>query len=144
MNSQRLFCSKKTGVKCWYERFLVYKGYFVVEELAILFQLSSLQYSFDTNISRQLLDYQITFVNSHHENKKSKGDLVLRHRFETFVLKIFGIQNLSQKYINDYLFRAMTERRQSRVSTSSPLSRIPEIKVTLLYIIMTPYVRYCF
>ena len=40
-------------------------------------------------------NYKITFVNSQRENTNSKGDVVLKNRFETFVLKISGIQ----KYI---------------------------------------------
>ena len=43
---------------------------------------------FNMNISLQLLDYKITFMNS-------KGDFVLENRFETFVFKISGIQNKS-------------------------------------------------
>ena len=42
----------------------------------------------------------IVFVNSKLGNTNSKGDYLLKNRFDTFVLKIFGIQkNLSQKYI---------------------------------------------
>ena len=51
--------------------------------------------SFNGNISHQLSDYKITFENSQHEKTKSKGDFVLKNLFETFVLKIFGIQNKS-------------------------------------------------
>ena len=47
---------------------------------------------FNINISHQLLDYKITFVNLQHEKTNSKGDLVQKIRFETFVLKISGIQ----------------------------------------------------
>ena len=38
-------------------------------------------------------DYKITFVNSQLQNTNSKGDFVVKPRFETFVLKITGIQN---------------------------------------------------
>ena len=48
--------------------------------------------SFNKKISHQLFDYTITFANSKHYNKNSKGDFVLKNRFETFVLKISGIQ----------------------------------------------------
>ena len=48
--------------------------------------------SFNTNISQQLFDYRLTFVNSQRKNTKSKGDLILKNQFETFVLKISGIQ----------------------------------------------------
>ena len=48
--------------------------------------------SFNTNISHQLLDYTITFVNSQYENTNSKGYFVLQNRLETFVLKISVIQ----------------------------------------------------
>jgi hypothetical protein len=34
--------------------------------------------SFNTNISHQLFDYTITFENSQHYNKNSKGDFVLQ------------------------------------------------------------------
>ena len=33
-----------------------------------------------------------TFVISQRENTNSKGDFVLKTRFETLILKIFGIQ----------------------------------------------------
>ena len=49
---------------------------------------------FNTNISHQLFDYRITFMNSQCENTNSKGDFVLKNRFETSVLKISGIQKL--------------------------------------------------
>ena len=48
--------------------------------------------SFNTKISHQLFDFKITFVNSHSENKNSKGDFVLKNWFETSVFKISGIQ----------------------------------------------------
>ena len=50
--------------------------------------------SFNTNISHQLFDYSITFVNSQGYNTKSKGDFVLKDRFETVVLKISGKQKI--------------------------------------------------
>ena len=37
--------------------------------------------SFNTNISHQLFDYTITFVNTQHYNTNSKGDFVLKNRF---------------------------------------------------------------
>ena len=43
--------------------------------------ISCISESFNTNISNQLFDYKITFVNSQHENTKSKGDLVLKKQF---------------------------------------------------------------
>ena len=48
--------------------------------------------TFNTNISRQLFEYIIIFVNSQLENTNLKGDFVLKNQFETFVLKISGIQ----------------------------------------------------
>ena len=48
--------------------------------------------SFNTNISHQFFEYTITFVNSQHYNINSKGDFVLKTRFETFVLWNSGIQ----------------------------------------------------
>ena len=39
--------------------------------------------SFNTNF----FDYKITFVNSQQKNTNSKGDFVLKPRFETFVLR---------------------------------------------------------
>ena len=51
--------------------------------------------SFNTNISHQIFDYKITFVNSELENTNSKGDFVLKKRFEMFVLNISGLQNKS-------------------------------------------------
>ena len=47
--------------------------------------------SFNTNIPHQLLDYKITFVISQFENSNSKGDFVIKNRFETVVLNISGI-----------------------------------------------------
>ena len=38
--------------------------------------------SFNTNISHQLFDYTITFVNSQHKNTNSKGDFVLKPSFK--------------------------------------------------------------
>ena len=57
--------------------------------------------SFNTNISHQLFDFKITFVNSKLENINSIGNFVLKIQFKTFALKISGIKiiNLSQKYI---------------------------------------------
>ena len=40
----------------------------------------------------QLFDYKITFENSHHQNKNSKGDFDHKNRFETLALKISCIQ----------------------------------------------------
>ena len=39
-----------------------------------------------------VFDLKITFVNSQHKKTNSKGDFILKNRFETFVLKISGIQ----------------------------------------------------
>ena len=47
------------------------------------------------NISKQVFDYKITFVNLQLENTNSKGDFVLKKRFETFVLKILTYINKS-------------------------------------------------
>ena len=46
-------------------------------------------------ISHQLLDYKITYVNSQLEDTHSKGDFVLKNWFETFILKISGVQKKS-------------------------------------------------
>ena len=51
-----------------------------------------IQESFNTNISHQLFDYKIIFVNSQLENANSNGDFVLKNKFETFALKISVIQ----------------------------------------------------
>ena len=45
----------------------------------------------NANISHQLFQYKITFVNSQLENTNSKGDFVLKNRVQTFVLKNSGI-----------------------------------------------------
>ena len=42
-------------------------------------------------ISYQLFGYKINFVNTQHEKTNSKGDFVLKNRFE-IVLKLSGIQ----------------------------------------------------
>ena len=41
----------------------------------------SLPKIFNTNISHQLFDKTITFVNSQHKNTYSKGDFVLKNQF---------------------------------------------------------------
>ena len=43
-------------------------------------------------ITFHIFNNKITFVNSQRENTNSIGDFVLRNRFETFVLKISGLQ----------------------------------------------------
>ena len=48
--------------------------------------------SFNTNISHQIFDNKVTFVNSQPKNTNSKGDFVLQNRVETFVLKISDVQ----------------------------------------------------
>ena len=35
-----------------------------------------IQEIFNMNISHQLIDYKVTFVNSQHKNKNSKGDIL--------------------------------------------------------------------
>ena len=54
---------------------------------------------FNTNIIHWLFEYTITFVNSQCENANSKGDIVLKKRFQTFVLKISGKQKINQTQI---------------------------------------------
>ena len=62
--------------------------------------------SFKTNISHQLFDYKIPFVNSQRKNTNSKGDFELKNRFETFVFwytKIWAYLNLLQgKILKDH------------------------------------------
>ena len=61
-----------------------------------------MQGRFNANISHQLFDYTITFVNLQRENTNSKGDFIfknsLKHSFQIFV--VYRI-NLSQKYISN-------------------------------------------
>ena len=52
--------------------------------------------SFNTNISQQLFDCKITYVNSQLENTNSKGNFVLKTGLKRFL--VYKI-NLSQKYI---------------------------------------------
>jgi hypothetical protein len=52
----------------------------------------SLPESFNKNISYQLFDYKITFVNSQRENTNLKGNFVIKNSVETFLLKISGKQ----------------------------------------------------
>ena len=50
-----------------------------MDEIVILVYMYNIIYipeSFNTNISHQLFDYKITFVNSQHKNINSKGDFV--------------------------------------------------------------------
>ena len=49
--------------------------------------------SFNTNISHQLFDHKIAFMNSQYENTNSKSDFVLKKTFKTIVLKISVIKN---------------------------------------------------
>ena len=49
---------------------------------------------FNTNILHQLFDNKLTFENSQREKTNLKGYFVLKNRFETFILKISGIQKL--------------------------------------------------
>ena len=48
--------------------------------------------SFDTNISHQLFELEITLVNSQHKNANSNDDFEIKNRFKTLVLKISCIQ----------------------------------------------------
>ena len=48
--------------------------------------------NFNTNISLQLFDYKITFVNSQLENTNLKVDSVLKDRVERLLKKNSGIQ----------------------------------------------------
>ena len=52
--------------------------------------------SFNMNISHQLLDYKIAFVNSQHEYTNSKGEFVLENRFKMFILKYLEYKNKSE------------------------------------------------
>ena len=64
-----------------------------------------------TNISNQLFDHKITFVNS-QRNTNSKVDFVLKNRFKKFVLKRFLVYTVNEfknifyqmKYISDHNF----------------------------------------
>ena len=53
--------------------------------------------SFNMNISHLFFYYKITFVKSQRENSKSKGDFVIKKRFDTFVLKISGKNKTESK-----------------------------------------------
>ena len=64
------------------------KKMFMMASLKLLWKPES----FNINISHQLFDYKITSVNSQRENPNSKGGYVLKKPFETFILKISGIQ----------------------------------------------------
>ena len=48
--------------------------------------------SFNKKLSQPLFDYKMTFVNSQRENTNSKVNFLLINWFESFVLKISGIQ----------------------------------------------------
>jgi len=69
-------------------------GYLGLEKITKIRHLISIPESFNMIISHQLFDYKITFGNSQRENTISKGDFVLKKQFETFVLKISGIQKI--------------------------------------------------
>ena len=43
------------------------------------------------NISHQLFDYTITFVNSQHENTNSRDDFVLKNRYTKKILLRLGM-----------------------------------------------------
>ena len=57
--------------------------------------------SYNKDISYQLFDYKITSVNSQCENTNSKGDFVLKKRFEMFILKITKF-NLTQIWYDEF------------------------------------------
>ena len=61
-------CSNSWGSEIYFESWGKYNIFCIPE-------------SFNTNISNQLLEYIITFVNSQHNNTNSKGDFVLKNRF---------------------------------------------------------------
>ena len=48
--------------------------------------------SFNTNISHQLLDYKITFVNSQYQNTNSKGNLNSNTGFKCMFLKFLVLE----------------------------------------------------
>ena len=60
--------------------------------------------SFNTNISHQLFDYTITFVNSQHKKTNSKGDFVPKKGSISVIIKNiwlrFGMTNFINKHFN--------------------------------------------
>ena len=50
---------------------------------------------FNTNISHQLFDYTIIFVNSQQWNTNSKGDLILENYFERLSKRFLVYKNKS-------------------------------------------------
>ena len=86
--------------------------------------------SFNTNISQQLFDYKITFVNSQLKNTNWKDDFVLKNRgFVTFVLKISGMQKIyiSQKCIVYIAFLAcknLPQIKEKRTKTIKARTKI--------------------
>ena len=54
---------------------------------------------FNTNVSQQFFLCKITTMNLQHQNTNSKGDFVLKNRFETFIFK-----NLLYKHKSDLDF----------------------------------------
>ena len=76
---------------------LSYLSYFHVKD-----DVCCIPESFNKNISHQLFDDKITFVNSQHEYTNSKGDFVLKNPFG-IVVKIFDIQkNLLQIWYDKF------------------------------------------
>ena len=80
-----LFTSKNIYLQNRHDR------YWKTAYLKFLVKMIYVEYipeSFNIDISYQLFDYKITYVNSQRKNTISKGDFVLQTG-----LKIFGIQN---------------------------------------------------
>ena len=60
--------------------------------------------------------YKITFVNSQHKNKNSKGDILLKNWCYMFFLKMSGIQKkFSQKTSGKYLHIWILNKRIEKV-----------------------------
>ena len=70
-------------------------NYCMIEKNFLNCNIFCIPESFTTNISHQLFDYKITFVNSQLEKTNFKSDFILKNRFETFVLNISGIKDKS-------------------------------------------------
>ena len=74
-------CLKIFELAAWLRALLLLASSKQGQVLMLIEFVNCIPENFNTNISHQLFDYTITFVNSQHWNTNSKGDFVLKTRF---------------------------------------------------------------
>ena len=66
---------------CMYTYFLLEEQALMDQERLLVDNEICIPESFNTNISHQIFDYAITFLNSQNQNENSKDDFVLKNWF---------------------------------------------------------------